>query len=157
MDRSNQHNLTQLAAGEEHLRKLHLLRSFDPASHADPDVPDPYYGEGDGFARVFDICLAGCSGLLAHLRATHACDPHERALAIAIEAASAAQSSTSLASAAVTSTTRAARGLPTGACCSSRRTRARLRACSAVRPKVSAGWRMPVAVAHRAGGRFERR
>ena len=71
MDRSNQRDLTQLAAGDEHLAELHLLRSFDPASHDDLDVPDPYYGEGDGFARVYDICLAGCTGLLAHLRKTH--------------------------------------------------------------------------------------
>ena len=49
--------------------KIHLLRSFDERKGGDLDVPDPYYGEGDGFARVFDICDAGCRGLLSRLRA----------------------------------------------------------------------------------------
>ena len=41
----------------------------------DLDVPDPYYGGGDGFARVFDICEAGCRGLLAHAaRASTGCE-----------------------------------------------------------------------------------
>ena len=71
MDRRNHRDLLQLARGPEHLRKLHLLRSFDPASQGDLDVPDPYHGDGDGFARVYDICHAGCIGLLAHLRSAH--------------------------------------------------------------------------------------
>jgi protein-tyrosine phosphatase len=71
MDRRNHRDLARLAAGDAHARKLHLLRSFDPGAD-DPDVPDPYYGAGDGFARVFDICEAGCRGLLAHLRKAHA-------------------------------------------------------------------------------------
>jgi protein-tyrosine phosphatase len=73
MDRNNHSDLTHLAAGPEHLAKLHMLRSFDPesAGKGDLDVPDPYYGEGDGFARVYDICEAGCRGLIAHLRSTH--------------------------------------------------------------------------------------
>lgn len=28
------------------------------------EVPDPYYGEGDGFERVLDLVQAGCEGLL---------------------------------------------------------------------------------------------
>ena len=31
-------------------------------------VPDPYYGGADGFDQVFDICEAGCRGLLAEVR-----------------------------------------------------------------------------------------
>jgi protein-tyrosine phosphatase len=71
MDSRNHRDLTELAKGPDHHAKLHMLRSFDPDSRDDLDVPDPYYGEGDGFARVYDICHAGCSGLLAHLRKTH--------------------------------------------------------------------------------------
>ena len=37
----------------------------------DAEVPDPYYGGDDGFAEVFEICAAGCRGLLAELRARH--------------------------------------------------------------------------------------
>ena len=73
MDRNNHGDLADLASGPEDLAKLHMLRSFDPVSRAakDLDVPDPYYGEGDGFVRVYDICEAGCRGLLAHLREKH--------------------------------------------------------------------------------------
>jgi protein-tyrosine phosphatase len=73
MDRHNHGDLAELAATQAHLDKLHMLRSFDPASALAKqlDVPDPYYGEGDGFARVYDICEAGCRGLLAHIRETH--------------------------------------------------------------------------------------
>ena len=52
--------------------KVRLLRSFDPASPPDAEVPDPYYGGPQGFDEVFDICEAACAGLLAHLRRTHA-------------------------------------------------------------------------------------
>ena len=40
------------------------------AAGADPDledVPDPYYGGPDGFARVFDAIEAACRGLLDHV------------------------------------------------------------------------------------------
>jgi len=82
MDRRNLADLRDLAP-EAHLRdKVTLLRSFDPDSGAlglepddhqllDLDVPDPYFGAGDGFARVFDIVDASCLGLLDHVRATH--------------------------------------------------------------------------------------
>ncbi|HTH17628.1 MAG TPA: low molecular weight protein-tyrosine-phosphatase [Magnetospirillum sp.] len=33
------------------------------------DVPDPYYGAGDGFERVLDMVEAGSRGLLDHIRA----------------------------------------------------------------------------------------
>ncbi len=32
------------------------------------DVPDPYYGGGDGFERVLDMIEAGSAGLLSHIR-----------------------------------------------------------------------------------------
>ena len=82
MDRRNFADLRDLAP-EAHLRdKVTLLRSFDPATGAlgldpddnlliDLDVPDPYFGAGDGFARVFDIVDASCLGLLDHVRTTH--------------------------------------------------------------------------------------
>lgn len=68
MDRRNQRDLARLARGGADEAKIHLLRSFDERKGSDLDVPDPYYGEGDGFARVFEICEAGCRGLLARLR-----------------------------------------------------------------------------------------
>ena len=70
MDRQNYRDLEELAIAPQHLAKLHLLRSFDPASGRDLDVPDPFYDD-DGFARVYDICHAGCAGLLAYIREQH--------------------------------------------------------------------------------------
>jgi protein-tyrosine phosphatase len=46
---------------------LVLLRSFDPHAGGDQDVPDPYYGDDDGFDRCLDLVEAGCRGLIEHL------------------------------------------------------------------------------------------
>ncbi len=71
MDLSNRSDLERLAPNDEFARKIALLRSFDSSSPADAEVPDPYYGGGDGFERVLDICEAGCRGLLEHIRKRH--------------------------------------------------------------------------------------
>lgn len=71
LDRQNYRNLAALSRKPAHRDKLHLLRSFDPASPPDSDVPDPYYGGDRGFADVFDLCEAACKGLLAHLVDNH--------------------------------------------------------------------------------------
>jgi protein-tyrosine phosphatase len=71
MDRQNQRDLERLAGDAAGRGKVHLLRSFDTGSRRELDVPDPYQGGAEGFARVFEICQAGCEGLLAHLRANH--------------------------------------------------------------------------------------
>lgn len=68
MDSRNFSDMQRLARNDQR-DKLHMLRSFDPNATGSLDVPDPYYGNGDGFARVFDICQAGCEGLLAHIQA----------------------------------------------------------------------------------------
>ena len=64
LDRRHQQTLRSLGADPA---RIFLLRSFDPASGAAPDVPDPYYGDD----VVFDECLAmierGCRGLIATL------------------------------------------------------------------------------------------
>jgi len=69
MDSENMRLLRALAPDESARSKVRLLRSFDAASPAGAGVPDPYYGEGDGFERVFDICEAACRGLLTELLA----------------------------------------------------------------------------------------
>lgn len=71
MDRQNQRDLERIARSPAERAKVHRLRTFDPGSSHDLDVPDPYSGGPDGFATVYDICLAGCQGLLAHLRAQY--------------------------------------------------------------------------------------
>lgn len=67
MDASNAKNMLRLAGSGEDADRLSMLRDWDGHS-TDPDVPDPYYGGDDGFREVFDICMAGCSGLLANIR-----------------------------------------------------------------------------------------
>ncbi len=71
MDRSNLEDLRAMASDERARMKVRLLREFDPqsAGEADLDVPDPYYGEGDGFERVLDLVQAACEGLLAQISA----------------------------------------------------------------------------------------
>jgi protein-tyrosine phosphatase len=71
MDSENMDNLQSLCDGTQDRKRLHWLRSFDPASKRTLDVPDPYYGGPSGFADVFDICEAGCRGLLAHIVDEH--------------------------------------------------------------------------------------
>ena len=69
-DRANHRALLELAgAAPERRARVHLLREFDPASVAvgELEVPDPYFGDGDGFEAVLDICEAACAGLLAEL------------------------------------------------------------------------------------------
>jgi protein-tyrosine phosphatase len=70
MDRQNDDALQRLAPDAAARDKIRLLREFDPEAVAagDLDVPDPYYGAGDGFARVLDVVEAGCEGLLRTLR-----------------------------------------------------------------------------------------
>ena len=70
MDRANYRELLALAPDGEARSRVRMLRSFDPeaAAAGDLDVPDPYYGEGDGFALVYDLVEAACRGLLMQLR-----------------------------------------------------------------------------------------
>lgn len=60
--------LRAMARTPDERRRVHNFRRFDPASPRDAAVPDPYYGGPEGFEDVFDICDAGCRGLLSHLQ-----------------------------------------------------------------------------------------
>jgi protein-tyrosine phosphatase len=67
-----------LAADEDHLRFLRaklgdpsrarLLRDFDPTAGKDAEVPDPYYGNDDGFERVLGMIERSMPGLLRWVR-----------------------------------------------------------------------------------------
>jgi len=71
MDRANQRDLLRMAPDEAAKAKVVLFRNYDPDSPRDADVPDPYYGEGDGFKTVLDICEAATRGLLQQIRENH--------------------------------------------------------------------------------------
>jgi low molecular weight protein-tyrosine phosphatase len=60
--------LRDMARTGDERDRVHNFRAFDPDSPPDAPVPDPYYGGADGFDQVFDICEAGCRGLLAEVR-----------------------------------------------------------------------------------------
>ncbi len=70
-DTENVAALRRMAPDAAGVAKVVLLRRYDPAAVAsgDLDVPDPYYGEDDGFEHVLDVVQAACEGLLASLRA----------------------------------------------------------------------------------------
>ena len=73
MDRSH---LRELQSRGERLsapvgaERLRLFMEFARAP-ALSEVPDPYYGDGDGFAQVFDMIEAASGGLLEEIRRTH--------------------------------------------------------------------------------------
>ncbi len=70
MDRANVVALCGTARDAADRARVSLLRTWDPAADGD-EVPDPYYGAGDGFERVFQMCDAATRGLLAAIRARH--------------------------------------------------------------------------------------
>ena len=49
--------------------RVRLLRSFDPAAPAGADVPDPYYGDDDGFVQVLAMIRAAVPGMIEWVRA----------------------------------------------------------------------------------------
>jgi protein-tyrosine phosphatase len=66
MDRDNHAHLAALCPqGME--GRLRLFMEFAPELRI-PEVPDPYYGGGEGFERVFDLVEAAAEGLLADIR-----------------------------------------------------------------------------------------
>jgi protein-tyrosine phosphatase len=69
MDEGHYHQLERLCP-EGHRQRLRLFLDFAPALGIS-DVPDPYYGGGDGFEDVLDMIEAASAGLLAELRANH--------------------------------------------------------------------------------------
>lgn len=68
MDRGNLAKLEKICPAE-YAHKLHLFLDF-AENTTEREVPDPYYGNMEGFERVLDLCEIGASGLIdACLRA----------------------------------------------------------------------------------------
>ena len=65
MDRGNYHDLLRTCP-ETRRDRVQMLLSF--AEHLGVDeVPDPYYGGGDGFETVLDLVEVASEGLIRHL------------------------------------------------------------------------------------------
>lgn len=65
MDRSHLQTLQRLCP-TEHQHKLKLFLELPKGGVAD-DVPDPYYGNAEGFERVLDLCERGVDDWLFRL------------------------------------------------------------------------------------------
>jgi len=70
MDKSNLNDVLYFDENDDYDGKVRLFREFDPQ----PDsyqVPDPYYGERDGFEEVYDIVNRTSQVLLKRLIDEH--------------------------------------------------------------------------------------
>lgn len=72
MDRTHVTSLVRMATSDAMKAKISLARDHVSDGPRGEDVPDPYYGELEGFDEVVDICLEACAALLASLRRKHA-------------------------------------------------------------------------------------
>lgn len=76
MDESNYRDVCSLAPDEETAaERVRMFRDFDPrAGYGDLDVPDPFYGDDDGFTHVLAMVERTSQGLtdalVEHLRAS---------------------------------------------------------------------------------------
>lgn len=66
MDRQNLDDLQQRAPANARER-IRLFLEFDPDG-VTAEVPDPYYGDANGFEEVLDLVEAASRGLLQHVR-----------------------------------------------------------------------------------------
>jgi protein-tyrosine phosphatase len=75
MDSRNYATVLAFAVDEVERERVRMMRSFDPALAGvlpgDPrlDVPDPWYGEQDGFTEVLAMLESAADGLVAQLPA----------------------------------------------------------------------------------------
>ncbi len=67
MDRANYETLLDWDQEGKYKNKVHMMTDFGQKIQAS-EVPDPYYGGGDGFERVIDIVEDSCHGLLEHIK-----------------------------------------------------------------------------------------
>lgn len=65
MDRSNLEDLKRIQDSDQPA-KLHLFMEF-ANGWDNKEVPDPYYGGGNGFEKVFSMVKSASEGLLQHI------------------------------------------------------------------------------------------
>ncbi|MGY0025310.1 low molecular weight protein-tyrosine-phosphatase [Streptomyces sp. cg35] len=69
LDAGHLRTLRRLAPTPQDAEKIRLLRSYDPAADTSAlDVPDPYYGDLDGFEECLRMVEAASDGLLDAVR-----------------------------------------------------------------------------------------
>lgn len=65
MDSGHHRSLVDSAPGNA-AHRIRMFMDYAPETGI-TDVPDPYYGDGDGFARVFEMIEQASKGLLAEI------------------------------------------------------------------------------------------
>ena len=71
MDKDNRRIIKSMAHDDIQLKKIRMMREFDPEGSGDLDVPDPYYGGVEGFKVTYQIVKRSCEGLLEYLESGH--------------------------------------------------------------------------------------
>lgn len=69
MDRGHYRSLEDSCPGK-YTDRIHMFMDYAPETGI-TDVPDPYYGDGDGFTRVFDMIEQASINLLAEIESRH--------------------------------------------------------------------------------------
>ena len=67
LDRTSDRELRACARHGGDADKIALLSSFDAASHGEPDIPDPYYGDDPMFDDVLGMIDSACRALFRQL------------------------------------------------------------------------------------------
>lgn len=67
MDKSNYDDILNLDPKGIYQHKVKLICDF-ATKHYDQEVPDPYYGDRDGFEYVIDLLLDACEELLKYVQ-----------------------------------------------------------------------------------------
>jgi low molecular weight protein-tyrosine phosphatase len=65
LDNSHRRALQSLVPEPDRVR---LLRSFDPDAPKGAEVPDPYYGDDEGFTTVLEMIRAAMPGMIQWVR-----------------------------------------------------------------------------------------
>ena len=66
MDTSNYRDIIRLCSNEKECNKVQLiLKIIDPENN--PSVPDPYYGEEDGFEKIYRLLENACSKIISEI------------------------------------------------------------------------------------------
>ncbi|MUU76830.1 low molecular weight protein-tyrosine-phosphatase [Winogradskyella endarachnes] len=66
MDSSNYRNIINLARNQKDIDKVKLFLEANP-SIQNKNMPDPYYGEKDGFEYVYNLVIETCDILVTEL------------------------------------------------------------------------------------------
>ncbi len=66
MDNSNLKDILQLAPNENAKKKVHLILN-ELYPNENKDVPDPYYGQNDGFEKVYTMLDEACNNIAKKL------------------------------------------------------------------------------------------